>query len=50
MLDARMLIDRINSIDGVMDTGMAIVMEYIKERYDYDWRHTFSCPKTHNTA
>jgi len=37
MLAARKLIDRINSIDGVVDTDMVTVMEYLKERYDYDW-------------
>ena len=37
MLCARKLIDRINSIDGVINTDMVTVMEYIKERYDYDW-------------
>ncbi len=37
MLAARKLIDRINSIDGVIETDMVTVMEYIKERYDYDW-------------
>ena len=37
MVAARKLIDRINSIDGVVDTDMVTVMEYIKERYDYDW-------------
>ena len=30
-------IDRINVIDGVVDTDMVTVMEYVKERYDYDW-------------
>ena len=37
MVTARKLIDRINSIDGVIDTDMVTVMEYVKERYDYDW-------------
>jgi len=37
MLTARKLIDRINSIDGVVETDMVTVMEYVKERYDYDW-------------
>jgi len=37
MLAARKLIDRINSIDGVTQTDMVTVMEYVKERYDYDW-------------
>ncbi len=37
MLAARKLIDRINSIEGVVDTDMVTVMEYVKERYDYDW-------------
>jgi len=32
------LIDRINSIEGVKDTDMVTVLEYIKERYDYEWR------------
>jgi len=34
---ARKLIDRINSINGVIETDMVTVMEYVKERYDYDW-------------
>jgi Lrp/AsnC family transcriptional regulator for asnA, asnC and gidA len=34
---ARKLIDRINSIEGVVATDMVTVMECIKERYDYDW-------------
>jgi len=38
MKDAQILIDRINVIDGVIDTDMVMVMEYVKERYDYDWR------------
>ena len=33
----RVLIDRINLIDGVNDTDMVTVLEYVKERYDYDW-------------
>jgi len=37
MQDARILIDRINAIDGVTDTDMVTVLEYVKERYDYDW-------------
>ena len=37
MNEARILIDRINLIDGVKDTDMVTVLEYIKERYDYDW-------------
>jgi len=37
MLAARKLIDRINAIDGIIDTDMVTVMEYVKERYDYDW-------------
>jgi len=37
MNDARILIDRINSLEGVKDTDMVTVMEYVKERYDYDW-------------
>jgi len=37
MQDARILIDRINIIDGVTDTDMVTVLEYVKERYDYDW-------------
>ncbi len=37
MLCARKLIDSINTIDGVIDTDMVTVMEYIKEKYDYDW-------------
>ncbi len=37
MQDARILIDRINMIDGVIDTDMVTVLEYVKERYDYDW-------------
>jgi len=37
MQDARILIDRINKIDGVVDTDMVMVLEYVKERYDYDW-------------
>jgi Lrp/AsnC family transcriptional regulator for asnA, asnC and gidA len=37
MNEARVLIDRINMIDGVKDTDMVTVLEYIKERYDYDW-------------
>jgi len=37
MQDARILIDRINMIEGVIDTDMLTVLEYVKERYDYDW-------------
>lgn len=37
MQSARKLIDRINTIDGVTDTDMVTVLEYVKERYDYDW-------------
>ncbi len=37
MQAARKLIDRINLIDGVTDTDMVTVLEYVKERYDYDW-------------
>lgn len=37
MNEARFLIDRINSIEGVTRTDMVTVMEYVKERYDYDW-------------
>jgi len=37
MQGARQLIDRINVIDGVTDTDMVTVLEYVKERYDYDW-------------
>jgi Lrp/AsnC family transcriptional regulator for asnA, asnC and gidA len=37
MNEARILIDRINLIEGVIDTDMATVLEYIKERYDYEW-------------
>jgi Lrp/AsnC family transcriptional regulator for asnA, asnC and gidA len=37
MLAARKLIDRINNIEGVIDTDMVTVLEYVKERYDYDW-------------
>ena len=37
MNEARVLIDRINLIDGVKDTDMITVLEYVKERYDYDW-------------
>ena len=37
MQAARILIDRINSIEGVLDTDMVTVLEYVKERYDYDW-------------
>lgn len=34
---ARILIDSINMIEGVKETDMVTVMEYVKERYDYDW-------------
>jgi Lrp/AsnC family transcriptional regulator for asnA, asnC and gidA len=37
MNEARILIDRINLIEGVMDTDMSTVLEYVKERYDYEW-------------
>ena len=37
MQSARKLIDRIKAIDGVTDTDMVTVLEYVKERYDYDW-------------
>ena len=37
MQDACILIDRINMIEGVIDTDMLTVLEYVKERYDYDW-------------
>ena len=37
MQSARKLIDRVNAIDGVTDTDMVTVLEYVKERYDYDW-------------
>jgi hypothetical protein len=37
MNEARILIDRVNLIEGVIDTDMATVLEYIKERYDYEW-------------
>ena len=37
MQDACILIDRINIIEGVIDTDMLTVLEYVKERYDYDW-------------
>ena len=37
MTGVRQLIDRINSIDGVLKTDMVTVMEYVKERFDYDW-------------
>lgn len=37
MNEVRILIDRINLIDGVQDTDMVTVLEYVKERYDYDW-------------
>ncbi|RLB91236.1 MAG: hypothetical protein DRH26_08355 [Deltaproteobacteria bacterium] len=37
MNEARILIDRVNLIDGVKDTDMVTVLEYVKERYDYDW-------------
>ena len=37
MNEARILIDRINLIEGVIDTDMATVLEYVKERYDYEW-------------
>ena len=37
MQSARKLIDRVNTIDGVTDTDMVTVLEYVKERYDYDW-------------
>ena len=36
MQDACILIDRINMIEGVIDTDMLTVLEYVKERYDYD--------------
>jgi len=37
MNEARILIDRVNLIEGVIDTDMATVLEYVKERYDYEW-------------
>ncbi len=37
MQSARKLIDRINAIDGVTETDMVTVLEYVNERYDYDW-------------
>jgi len=37
MNEARSLIDRVNLIEGVIDTDMATVLEYVKERYDYEW-------------
>jgi Lrp/AsnC family transcriptional regulator for asnA, asnC and gidA len=37
MNEVRILIDRINLIEGVLDTDMVTVLEYVKERYDYDW-------------
>ena len=37
MQSARKLIDRVNTIDGVTNTDMVTVLEYVKERYDYDW-------------
>ncbi len=37
MNEVRSLIDRVNLIEGVMDTDMATVLEYVKERYDYEW-------------
>ena len=37
MHEAKVLIDRINLIDGVLNTDMVTVLEYVKERYDYDW-------------
>ena len=37
MNEARVLIDRVNLIEGVIDTDMATVLEYVKERYDYEW-------------
>jgi Lrp/AsnC family transcriptional regulator for asnA, asnC and gidA len=37
MNQARILIDRINLIEGVLKTDMTTVLEYVKERYDYDW-------------
>jgi len=37
MQDAGILIDRINMIEGVVDTDMVTVLEYVKERYDYEW-------------
>jgi Lrp/AsnC family transcriptional regulator for asnA, asnC and gidA len=35
MSEARALIDRINAEEGVVDTDMVMVLEYVKERYDY---------------
>ena len=37
MQTARKLIDRINIIDGVTGTDMVTALEYVKEKYDYDW-------------
>jgi Lrp/AsnC family transcriptional regulator for asnA, asnC and gidA len=37
MNEARILIDRVNLIEGVIDTDMSTVLEYVKERYDYEW-------------
>jgi len=33
--ELKQLIDTINTIDGVMGTDVSIVLEYIKERYDF---------------
>jgi Lrp/AsnC family transcriptional regulator for asnA, asnC and gidA len=37
MPGVRKLIDRINAIEGVVDTDMVTVMEYVKERFDFAW-------------
>lgn len=37
MTCVRQLIDRINAIEGVVDTDMVTVMEYVKERFDFAW-------------
>jgi Lrp/AsnC family transcriptional regulator, regulator for asnA, asnC and gidA len=37
MEDLGSLVNTINMIPGVLDTEVAVLMEYIKERYDVDW-------------
>ena len=33
--DLKELIDTINAIDGVLETDVSTILDYIKERYDF---------------